>query len=110
MMSGMEMNAQIGELVVKRKDATIALEHLKIKGKKIADAYSAFAYGQERWRVDDTSGRGGVFLLHPKGEEYEHPQHLLGQAELADHIRERAAAEATLASINAKLLSLGIPN
>lgn len=108
MMSHMEKSAQIGDLVQQRQSARVSLEHLKLKGNKIAAAYSAFGYGQDRWRVDDVTGRGNVFLLVPKGEERDHPQHLLGHAELADHIRETTAAEVALASINAQLLSLGI--
>ena len=84
------------------------MEHLKLKGKKIASAYSAFGYAQDRWRVDDATGRGDVFLLYPKGEERDHPQYLLGQAELAVYIREVAAAEQALAFTKAQLLSIGI--
>jgi hypothetical protein len=108
MMSNMEKNAQIGELVQQRQSARIALEHLKLKGKKIAAAYSAFGSAQDRWRATEDIGSGSVFLLHCKAEETQHPQHLLGQAELAAHIREVAAAETTLANINTQLLNLGI--
>jgi hypothetical protein len=108
MMSGMEKSAQIGDLVQQRQGARTALEHLKLKGKKIAAAYSAFGSGQDRWQAHDPSERGGVFLLHPKVEEMYHPQNLLGQAELADHIRETAAAEAARVSIKAQLSNLGI--
>jgi hypothetical protein len=108
MMSDMEKTTQIGDLVQQKQGARIALEHLKLKSKKIAAAYSAFGYGQDRWRATEATGNGSVFLLHPKVDETQHPQHLLGQAELAYHIREVAAAEATLASITAQLVSLGI--
>jgi hypothetical protein len=108
MMSNMEKNAQIGELIQQRQGAKIALEHLKLKGSKIAAAYSAFGYTQDRWRTDDAPGRGSVFLLHPKVEEKHHPEYLLGPIELAEYIRETASAEAALASINAQLSSLGI--
>jgi hypothetical protein len=108
MMGEMEKNAQIGELVKQRQSQRVTLEHLRLKGKKIAAAYSAFGYAQDRWSVDDATGRGKVFLLHPKSEERDHPQYLFGQGELADHIREVKAAEQALASTIAQLSSLGI--
>ena len=89
-MTEMEQNAQIGELVKQRQAQKIALEHLKLKGKNIADAYSAFAFNRERWMVDDVTGTGAVFLLRPKPEERQHPQYLLGQAELAQYIRAKS--------------------
>jgi hypothetical protein len=105
MMSDMEKSTQIGELVQQRQSAVIALEHLKLKSKKIAAAYSSFAHNQERWKATESEQ---VFLLFPKGEEAQHPQYLLGQADLAEHIRETVAAEAALASVNTKLSNLGI--
>ena len=84
------------------------MEHLKLKSKQIAAAYGAFAHAQERWRVDEATGSGGVFLLYPKGDERQHPQFLLGQVELAEHIRETNAAEAALAHTSAQLQALGI--
>ena len=109
-MSDMEKNAQIGELVLQREAAKIRLEHLKIKGNKIAAAYSTFGSHQGRWRADDATGRGVVFLSDPQKEDRNHEQYLLGQSELADHIRETAAAEVALAKINDQLSSLGISN
>src|ERR1019366_5238749 len=44
MMGEMEKNAQIGELVKQRQSQRVTLEHLRLKGKKIAAAYSAFGY------------------------------------------------------------------
>jgi hypothetical protein len=108
MMSRMEKNAQIGDLIQQRQDARVALAHLKVKGSSIVDAYRAFGSSQDRWRVDDHSGEGAVFLLNPKEIERSHPRNLLGTAELANHIRELGTAEATLASITAQLVSLGI--
>ena len=108
MMSAMEKNAQIGELVTQRQEQKVAVEHLKLKGKKVAAAYSAFAHSQERWRVDDTTGTGHVYLLHPQSNEREHPKYLLAQAELAQYIREVAKAEQALAATNAQLTALGV--
>ncbi|HTF67346.1 MAG TPA: hypothetical protein VK638_32170, partial [Edaphobacter sp.] len=77
-------------------------------GDKIAAAYSAFGSAQVRWRVDDATGRVGVFLANPRLQDREHPQHLLGPTELAEHIRELAAAQQALANVKAQLASLGI--
>jgi hypothetical protein len=107
MMSQMEKNAQIGDLVIQRKDAKITLEHLKLKGNKIAAAYSAFGSNQGRWCVEAPAATD-VFLRYPKGEESSHPSHLLGRAELTEHVREVVAAEALLTKIKAQLTSLGI--
>jgi hypothetical protein len=108
MMSEMEKNAQIGELVKQRQDRKIALEHLKLKGDKIAAAYSAFGSAQVRWCVDDATGRGSVLLSNPRLQDREHPRYLLGPTELADHIREVTVAEQALAATSAQLSSLGI--
>jgi hypothetical protein len=108
MMSDMEENAQIGDFISQRQAQKKTLEHLNVKSKRIAAAYSAFAAAQDRWRVDDTTGRGNVFLLHPIGDERNHPQYLLGQSELADHIREIVEAEKALAETQAQLERLGI--
>jgi hypothetical protein len=108
MMSDMEKSAQIGDLVQQRQSQRITLEHLRLKGKKIAAAYSAFGHAQDRWSVDDAAGRGGVFLLHSKSEERDHPQYLLGRPELTDYVREVKAAEQALAATSAQLSSLGI--
>lgn len=59
-------------------------------------------------RLDIEEPQRGVFLLHPKDEEYEHPQYLLGEAGLVEHIREVKAAEQALATTTAQLSSLGI--
>jgi len=54
-------------------------------------------------------GRESVFLLRPtSADEREHPQYLLGQADLADYIRELAVAERLLDDTKNQLLSLGI--
>jgi hypothetical protein len=108
MMSDMEKNAQIGELITQRQSQKTTLEHLRLKGKKIADAYSAFGHAQDRWCVDDSTGKGKVFLLLPRGEEHNHPPYLLGQVELAEHIREVKAAEQALGETKARLSNLGI--
>jgi len=108
MMGEMEKNAQIGELVQLRQSQKVALEHLRIKGKKIAAAYGAFGRAQERWAVDETTGRPCAFLSRPSGEERDHPQYLFGQAELAEYIREVKAEEQALASTIMQLSSLGI--
>ena len=108
MMSSMEKNAQIGELVQQRQSQKVTLEHLRLKGKKIAAAYSAFGYAPDRWSVDNPTGSARVFLLHQKSEERDHPQYLFGQVELADHIREVTAAEQALAATRAQLSSFGI--
>jgi hypothetical protein len=107
MMSRMEKNAQVGDLVQQRQDARIALEHLKLKGKKIAAAYSVFGSNQDRWCIEAPAATD-VFLRYPKGPESDHPSHLLGRAELTEHVREVVAAEAVLANIKAQLASLGI--
>jgi hypothetical protein len=39
MMSQMEKHAQIGKLITQRQSQKSTLEHLKLKGKKIAAAY-----------------------------------------------------------------------
>ena len=108
MMSDMEKTTQIGDLVQQRQSARIGLEHLKLKSKKISAAYSAFAHNQERWKAKDGTESEQVYLAFPKGEEGQHPQFLLGQADLAEHIRETAAAEVTLATIKTQLSHLGI--
>lgn len=109
MMSTMEKNAQIGELVTLRQAQKVEVEQLKIKGQKIATAYNAFGYVVDRWRVDDEGiGAGNVYLLHPKSEERAHPQYLLGQADLAEYIRELTSAERALANTKSQLQSLGI--
>jgi hypothetical protein len=107
MMSDMEKTTQIGDLVQQRQSARITLEHLKLKSKKIAAAYSAFGSNQGRWCVEAPAATD-VFLRLPKGEESSHPSHLLGRAELTEHVREVVAAEAALAKINLQLASLGI--
>jgi len=106
MMSSMETNAQIGDLVKQRQTQKVTLEHLKFMSSKIADAYSAFGHAQDRWCVDDSTEKGNAFLLFPRGDEHSHPQHLLGQAELAEHIREVRAAEQELAKAIAQLSGL----
>ena len=106
-MSRMEKNAQVGDLVQQRQDARIALEHLKLKSNKIAAAYSAFGSNQDRWCVEAPAATD-VFLRYPKGAESDHPLHLLGRAELTEHVREVIAAEAVLTNIKAQLANLGI--
>lgn len=108
MMSEMEENAQIGELIKVRQAQKIRFEHLLLKSKKVASAYAGFGHAQERWCVDDTTGRANVHLLFPKGEEREYPQYLLGADQLAEHIHEVAEAERQLASTKSQLLALGI--
>jgi len=108
MMSSMEKHAQVGEFVQKRQEAKVALEHLKVKSSKIAAAYSAFGSTPDRWRTDDTHGRGDLFLLLPKGDERQHPEFLLGASQLADHVREVVTAEVALAGIKSQLSALGI--
>jgi hypothetical protein len=107
MMSSMEKNAQIGELVTQRQSQKVTLEHLRLKGKKIAAAYTAFGHAPDRWFVNDT-GPGEAFLVIPRGEERDLPQYLLNQVDLANHVREVKAAEQALAATNAQLASLGI--
>jgi hypothetical protein len=107
MMTRMEKNAQIGELIQQRQDAKTALAHLKVKGDNIASAYSAFGSNQDRWCVDAPAATD-VFLRYPKGQESIHPSNLLGRVELTAHVREVVVAEAALASLKARLASLGI--
>lgn len=83
MMSVMEQNAQIGELVTQRQAQKIALEHLNLKTSKISAAYSGFAYTSDRWCVDGDIEGGTVFLMRPKPEEREYPRYLLNKTELA---------------------------
>jgi hypothetical protein len=108
MMSRMEKNAQIGELIQQRQSQKVTLAHLRLKGSKVADAYSAFGAAQVRWRVDDATGRGGVLLADPRLQDREHPQYLLGPTELAAHIREVTVAEQALAKTRDELSGLGI--
>jgi hypothetical protein len=107
MMSRMEKNAQIGDLIQQRQDAKKALAHLKVKSDSIASAYSAFGSNQNRWCVEAPAATD-VFLRHPEGAERIYPSHLLGRAELTEHVREVVAAEAVLTNIKAQLASLGI--
>jgi hypothetical protein len=107
MMSSMEKNAQIGELVQLRQSQKVALGHLRLKGKKISAAYGAFGNAPERWAVDDRTGHE-VFLTNPKSDEREHPQYLLGQSELVVYLQEVKASEQALSSTIAQLSSLGI--
>jgi hypothetical protein len=108
MMSSMEKNAQIGELVQRRQSQKVTLGHLKLKGDQIAAAYNAFGSAQVRWCVDNATGQGSVFLSNPRVQDREHPQYLLGPTELAEHIREVTAAEQALAATSTQLSSLGI--
>jgi hypothetical protein len=107
MMSRMEKNAQIGELVQQKQDAKTALAHLKVKGSNIADAYRAFGSNQDRWCVEAPAATE-VFLRYPNALESGHPSHLLGRAELTEHVREVVAAEAAFTKIKTQLASLGI--
>jgi hypothetical protein len=107
MMSDMEKNAQIGDLIQQRQDAKTALAHLKVKGNSIASAYSAFGSNQDRWCVEAPAATD-VFLRYPKGLESSYPSHLLGRAELTEYVREVVAAEAVLTNIKVQLASLGI--
>jgi hypothetical protein len=106
MMSDMEKNAQIGDLIQQRQDAKKALAHLKVKSDSIASAYSAFGSNQSRWCVESPAPTE-VFLRRPEGRESSYPSFLLGRAELTEHVREVVAAEAVLTNVKVQLANLG---
>jgi hypothetical protein len=106
-MSDMEKAQQLAELMESRETQRRDLAHLQLKGARIVDAYRAFASKQSRWSVDPSSP-DRVFLSRPEPNERDLPQYLLSQADLAQHVREIAAAEQALTQTTAKLTTLGI--
>jgi hypothetical protein len=106
-MSDMEKAQQLAELMESRETQRRDLAHLQFKGAKIVEAYRSFASKQNRWSVDPSSP-DKVFLSHPESSERDLPQYLLSQADLAQHVRETAAAEEALKQTTAQLGTLGI--
>jgi hypothetical protein len=106
-MSDMEKAQQVGELMEIRGTQKRDLAHLQLKGTKIVDAYRSFASNRSRWSVDSSSP-DKVFLSRPESSERDLPLYLLSHADLAQHVRETAAAEQALAKTTAQLAILGI--